>query len=625
MALIRQLSTMKFRFQGAIAVAAFLISLYFLSLFSSFPSSFSPERIPVNEVHETHDAELFGNHTIDILIATAKHNWHHLLSKESHSLSKAAANYRERRGRHPPPGFAEWFEYAKSKNAIVIEDFFDQIYHDITPYWGLEPGEIRRQARSFATRIVVRDRVAICETDIDRIWMTSWHNLVQSIQQYLPDLDMPINVMDESRIIVPAETINDYVNKERVSRILPNITEVVTEYMNLTTSADEAAQEPAFIPNFRGPETGRYWDMARVGCPVNSASRDSHIGPINFTNPPPELDIYRRLSFHGYVHNWTQINDPCMRPELQALHGTFIEPISVSTSHDLIPMFGGSKIPVNNEILIPAAMYWADDERYSGGNNVHGGPWENKTDVFMWRGAATGGRNKIDNWTGFQRHRFISMINATSVQEAENNNGSWINFKLPDYEQYGRQWLSEDGHSHLPQFLRDYVDAGFVHLVCFPYDAAQPHCPYTDPYYELKPGMPMKAEYEFKYLPDIDGNSFSGRYRGFLLSTSLPIKSTIYREWHDSRLVPWAHFVPMDPTFMDIYGIMEYFMGSNGRPRRDAVARMIALDGKEWAERVIRKEDMQIYTYRLLLEYARVSDDRREWLGYADDLRNVRV
>jgi hypothetical protein len=35
---------------------------------------------------------------------------------------------------------------------------------------------------------------------------------------------------------------------------------------------------------------------------------------------------------------------------------------------------------------------------------------------------------------------------------------------------------------------------------------------------------------------------------------------------------------------------------------------------------VLRKEDMRIYTYRLLLEYARVMDVKRERLEFVDDV-----
>jgi len=136
----------------------------------------------------------------------------------------------------------------------------------------------------------------------------------------------------------------------------------------------------------------------------------------------------------------------------------------------------------------------------------------------------------------------------------------------------------------------------------------------------------MADMFSRKYLPDIDGNSFSGRYLGFLKSTSLPIKATIFREWHDSRIVPWKHFVPMDNRFMDFWGIMQYFFGYDGGPTgtkiegHDEAAEKISLDGQEWANRVLRKKDMQIYVLRLLLEYARLLDDKREKMGWVEDL-----
>jgi hypothetical protein len=546
-------------------------------------------------------------HPIDTLIETAETEFQRLLEGESPDLASAADRYRARRGRHPPPGFAEWFEFAKTKNALVVEEFFDQIYHDLTPYWALDPRELRRQARSIPTRIVIRKHAAKVVTDEPRDWMETWLEMVRTLETRLPDLDMPINVMDESRLIVPFETINEYIEKEKLSRHITSPTLALSEYMAL--SDWDMEDTPPFDPGFTVPGEGGYWEMARVGCPPGSPARNSNIDHINFSAVPWEFDNFNKMSYHGYVLNYTLAKDPCARPELQALHGTFLEPISVSTSHTLLPLFGGSKLPMNNEILLPPAMYWAKNKLYSGGEKYHGDSWETKHEKLVWRGAATGGRAREPNWTGFQRHRFMSMMNATSVRQAEESQGHGVNFKLPNYDDYSL------ANGSVPHLLEAHTDTGFVHLVCFPYIEADPHCPYTDPYFEVIPGMPMKDMYKFKYLPDLDGNSFSGRFRGFMLSTSLPIKATIYNEWHDSRLIPWVHFVPMDTTYLDIYGIMTYFLGGH-----DDVARKIALAGKAWGERVLRREDMQIYTYRLLLEYARICDDRRERLGFVGDL-----
>ena len=42
----------------------------------------------------------------------------------------------------------------------------------------------------------------------------------------------------------------------------------------------------------------------------------------------------------------------------------------------------------------------------------------------------------------------------------------------------------------------------------------------------------------------------------------------------------------------------------------------IAEVGRVWAEKVLRKEDMEIYMFRLLLEWGRLTDDRRDEIGY---------
>jgi len=339
----------------------------------------------------------------------------------------------------------------------------------------------------------------------------------------------------------------------------------------------------------------------------------------DFSGIPALSTLHAAPHLHqGYVSNFSLSNDYCHQPDLQALHGMMIDPLSVSSTHVMTPMFGGSKLPTNNEILLPPPMYWSDEERFTGGDD-HGDEWASKKDKVIWRGVATGGRNKESNWRGFQRHRFVAMTNATQVSGAE----SWKlipqNFAIPP-TQYN---LAAQQENQLGAWMENWSDTGFVDLNCEP---QQPNgtCNYTSSYFDIIPGVKMAAQFNAKYLPDIDGNSFSGRYRGFLMSTSLPIKATIFKEWHDSRLIPWKHFVPMDNRFLDFWGIMQYFIGYEGKNTKiaghDKEAEKIALEGQEWANRVLRKEDMQIYTLRLLLEYARLSDDRREKMGWVQDL-----
>ncbi len=42
----------------------------------------------------------------------------------------------------------------------------------------------------------------------------------------------------------------------------------------------------------------------------------------------------------------------------------------------------------------------------------------------------------------------------------------------------------------------------------------------------------------------------------------------------------------------------------------------IAEAGRVWAQKVLRKEDMEIYMFRLLLEWGRLTDDSRDEIGF---------
>jgi hypothetical protein len=46
----------------------------------------------------------------------------------------------------------------------------------------------------------------------------------------------------------------------------------------------------------------------------------------------------------------------------------------------------------------------------------------------------------------------------------------------------------------------------------------------------------------------------------------------------------------------------------------------IANAGREWVGQVLRKEDMEIYFFRLLLEWGRLTDDRRAEIGFGSDV-----
>ncbi|KAI1827216.1 lipopolysaccharide-modifying protein [Xylaria intraflava] len=564
-------------------------------------------------------AKIGDGHPISRLIEDAYTSFYKRLGERSWSLAQAAARYRERRGRHPPPGFDKWFEAAQHHDAVIVEDFFDRIHHDINPFWGADALEMRRHARTMPHVIRVRDgKIAHFEGDNegavrgDRLDI--WAKLVQDMLPHLPDLDMPLNLYDEPRVLVPWEDVARHVAEEQSSRRLFPAGDVTTEQTSFR-DVDDDPQQP-FDPEWID-DRHRYWDYISRACPPDSPARkfqplESMAEPIDAVFPTSPAMPYMDES--GFVKNFTQAQDPCLQPHLRGMHGTFVEAFSMAISTKVFPLFSGSKLPANNELLIPGAMYLSEQTRYSGGAG-HGGPWSDKKNGLVWRGAASGGRNQENNWWHYQRHRFVQMMNGTAVGLAQDGDAEIG-------PTFTRQALGMYNLSvpQLGPWLRKWSDVGFNRLDCWPetrdwLNRLRPDCPYTDPFFALAGSVPMAEQYNYKFLPDVDGNSFSARWRGFLLSTSCPLKATVYTEWHDDRLAPWLHFVPFDNTFIDIYAVMDYFLDGH-----DAEAQRIAEEGHEWAARVLRREDMMLYTWRLLLEYARVLDPDRDRLGFVGDL-----
>ncbi|KAJ0387879.1 hypothetical protein COL922a_001431 [Colletotrichum nupharicola] len=197
------------------------------------------------------------------------------------------------------------------------------------------------------------------------------------------------------------------------------------------------------------------------------------------------------------------------------------------------------------------------------------------------------------------------MLNGTTVRGMEANDVRAMTFDMPPLERYNTTRRRE---KRLGDFLSGCADVGFTHLSCGPSNDRRKECDWLTPHLSVVNATPMAEQFSSKFLPDADGYSFSGRFRAFLLSTSVPLKATVYAEWHDDRLVPWLHFVPLDNTFQDLYGVLDFFAdGDDAAPSQwdvhkvlgkkskgDDAARWIAEQGRDWAGKVLRREDMRL-------------------------------
>jgi hypothetical protein len=71
----------------------------------------------------------------------------------------------------------------------------------------------------------------------------------------------------------------------------------------------------------------------------------------------------------------------------------------------------------------------------------------------------------------------------------------------------------------------------------------------------------LGSHWAYKYLLDLDGMSYSGRFMAFMASDSAVVKSTIYQEYFSDWIQPWYVLVPylFDLLFsMSIAGYTSY-------------------------------------------------------------------
>jgi hypothetical protein len=90
------------------------------------------------------------------------------------------------------------------------------------------------------------------------------------------------------------------------------------------------------------------------------------------------------------------------------------------------------------------------------------------------------------------------------------------------------------------------------------------------------------------------------------------LKQTLLREWHDERLRPWVHYVPVSVGMGEVAEVVGWLLGSE---RGKEVGRGVAEAGREWMGRGVREVDVAVYLWRLVLELARVGDAGRGVLG----------
>lgn len=585
-------------------------------------------------------------HPIDLLMydAANRHAAYLNQTSASRTLADAVQNYQSRYHRPPPPGFDAWYAYATARNSVIIDDF-DSIHQDLLPFWAVEPSVIRERTYALISNpwhdvagLSIRGGKAAVSPNVvpTHRWMID--GLVEMMAGFvgeLPDMDLAFNLNDECRVAVPYEDVEPMREVGRQGGGLAAAEGAARPKLRNTFSPGRGEQ---WTPISSEPNPTRvlqelswqrtFYAFGSIGCPPTSPARTTR-----------HWDLSRLCtaclaphSLGAFLGNWSTAADICHQPDLADLHGLYLSPAAFKAAHALYPVFSQSKTAGFNDILYPSAWNWLEKARYApdAAAGYPDPPWWEKESTVFWRGATSEGVSQgFGQWRGMARQRFVHMANNRSAHSSSSSSSAPDPLVLLPGGA-GRPDKNPPLHyARLPPTALTPTLTTSIHLAHEILRCGGRDC--ADQAAELAPLLPptdFQSHWRHRYLLDLDGAGFSGRFLPFLASRSLPLKAGVFREWWADRVTAWAHFVPVDVRGTGFWATVGYFAGvgevvegegEKVRMRGEAHERegeLIAERGREWAGRVLRKEDMEVYFFRLLLEWGRVTDDRREELGF---------
>ncbi|KAF4551576.1 Hypothetical protein D9617_13g100770 [Elsinoe fawcettii] len=553
------------------------------------PAPVKPIPRPLNGARE---------HPIDLLVKDNERDFRVMIDRQSSTLEEAVKNYKKRYGMSPPPRFDDWYRFAKKKGVQIIDDY-DTIYHSMLPFWGLKPSTVRgrvREALGFDGNALIAIMIRggkVTHHQAGPDWQQqATIGMLEEFIQYLPDMDLAFNIHDEPRVVVPHDELDRLVSlgksRQAKSSSNPKTKQFSARPQDLqsgkrvlevkTTRFNVFAHQPVWLPS-------------RLSCSIDSPARAVE-------DSPDDLAKYA-LSTLGFIHNHTAFTDICNTPSLATSHGFFDRPNAFNVVHDLVPIFSQSKMSSFQDILYPSPWYWSEKVHY----NPKADPsWPSKAAKLWWVGSTTGGFSRNGGWRRQHRQKLVTKLNALDIAKIMHNSAT----SSGDLGGENPDWNIKDVQR---EEYKDLMDVHFSHIgQCDPGD-----CDAQKEFFQMVKQADFQTAWKHRFLLDVDGNAFSGRFYAFLKSKSLPIKMNVFREWHEEWIRPWVHFVPLSLRAEEGLELVRY-LSAEEEGRR--TAERLAEQGRMWAEKTLRNEDFEVWFFRLLLEYARVIDDERENIGY---------
>ena len=275
---------------------------------------------------------------------------------QSRTLQDAVVEYKRRYAMRPPPGFDVWYEFAKNRSTMIVDDY-DQIYEDLLPFRAIVPAELRRRTQEpllnpwhdLAGLTIRNGRASLQENAVPigthRWMLEGLANLINVFAEHLPDMDLTFNINDEPRVTVPYNDLQNLkaqalkVNLTGHDHWRPDRSESWLPSMETWQSVFHAS-----------PFRNIFTHFGSIGCPDGSPARaQQHLSSKSHVC----RSCVQPHSEGHFISNWSLAADVCHQPDLRHLHGFYMTPAAFKASYELMPVFSQSKAHGFNDILYP--------------------------------------------------------------------------------------------------------------------------------------------------------------------------------------------------------------------------------------------------------------------------------
>ncbi|KAF4439115.1 hypothetical protein F53441_12666 [Fusarium austroafricanum] len=486
-------------------------------------------------------------HPIEALAQEANKTFGGLLKKQSQSSADAAKEYRRRYGIDPPEGFSKWFHFAKAHESPILDEF-DTIHKSIAPF-------LKLSGKEYSEMIA-----KVYKTPQSEVWLCEFTGkTANTICRH------PSRSYDRHYSFLFNKLLWNLPGSA------PNVKFLINHFdeprVMLPTEKHMAVKlnDKSFRPT---------WDELTRSCatPAHKTYRDGISDVETFGLP--------------FVKDHSSDSDLCNHPEYKDIYGAFISPKTFQIIQSLAPVLSTGKFSAMGDIIFPSPAYIEEEFQYDESHDI---PWSQKKNNLYWTGSTTGGYALDDQWKNHQRQRFVNLAQNLRHQEH-----SYLR-KKDGVISTVKSW-----------FLNGRLyDVGFTRI----FQCDRKFCRDQSTHFNVKSWAHRDAALRSKLAFDLDGNGISGRYYKLLASNSVPLKQTLLREWHDERLMPWVHYIPVSESLKELPELVTYLTSTEAGQK---LAEGIAKQGSDWMKKAVREVDMTIYTYRLLLELARLQDPTRK-------------